>query len=100
MARKTPEQLKAEARSRAASIAAHASWAQTPDRTERAAAGYHASPQSLAYWIAWAKDTHPQMPHAQQVKAAKNAYSAHMRQLSAKAVAKRAKQATGEDAVA
>lgn len=40
-----------EQRSRAASIAAHASWGKTPDRQARTRAAIQASPVHIDYWI-------------------------------------------------
>lgn len=76
-------------RSRAAQIASNVGWARTPNRTERAAAGFRASPMSIDYWRNWAKTTHPEMNRRDQLAAAINAHRAHQQQMSLKAAQKR-----------
>lgn len=81
-----------KARSRDARRAAHASWANTPNRKERAAKGHRKSPVSFEYWREWAREKYPAMSPGDQIKAAKNKHSEYMSQLSKKGVATRAKR--------
>lgn len=81
-----------KARSRAASIASNSYWAMVPNRTEARACARAKSPTSFEYWREWAKTQHPNATAADQLAAAKNAHSAHMRRManaSAKARAAR-----------
>jgi hypothetical protein len=79
-------------RSRSASIAANVGWAMTPNRSERASHGHRKSPVSLDYWRNWAKTQHPDMSAKDQLKAAKNAHSAYMKQMAAKSAEARRKR--------
>jgi hypothetical protein len=68
------------------------SWAKTTNRSERAAKGYRKSPVSIDYWREWAREEHPEMAPKDQLKAAQNAYSAHMQEMAKKAVEARARR--------
>lgn len=62
------------------SIAAHLSWADTPDRAARTAPGHRASPVSRDYWRA--KIRAEGKVREQDIEAAaQNAHSAYMRQM-------------------
>ncbi|OLT30070.1 hypothetical protein BJF79_39665 [Actinomadura sp. CNU-125] len=75
-----------------ARIAANASWAATANRSERAAKGHRASPVSIDYWRAWARDEYPEMSPGDQLKAATNKHSEHMQRMAKKAVEARARR--------
>lgn len=82
----------AKARRLNASIAANARWAREPNRTEATTAARRRSPQSFEYWREWAREQHPEMTPAGQLKAAKSAYREHMQRLAKK------RKAAGETA--
>ncbi|GAA3531420.1 hypothetical protein GCM10022419_008150 [Nonomuraea rosea] len=79
-----------EERSRAARIAAHSSWAQTPDRRERTQPATNASPVSLEYWEKKLREEGV-VREEDISKAAVNARSAEMRRRALKSAKARAR---------
>lgn len=72
-----------------ASIAANASWARTPIRSERTAAARRSSPGSVEYWLAEV-DPDERMSPDDRRKAAVNARRAYMAGLRLKGLRKTA----------
>ncbi|MEU8035674.1 hypothetical protein [Streptosporangium sp. NPDC049078] len=73
------------------SIAANRSWAMTPNRSERTAAARAASPTSLSYWEARIR-AEGVVREQDVAAAAVNARRAHMKQIRARGVAKKASE--------
>ncbi len=91
--RLTPEQRSLRAR-----LAAHSSWAATPDRATRSAAGRKASPGSVEYWLDRV-DPDGVMTTENRQKAAVSARNAHMARLAlASSKARQAKKGGTADA--
>lgn len=73
-------------------IAADISWARTPNRSERTAAGFKASPLSIDYWIARVRAEG--VVREQDVEAAaRSAYRASQRTRALNSAATRARNA-------
>lgn len=83
----TPAQRTTRAR-----IAAHESWARTPDRSRRTAPARQAAHERFEQQV----DPHGTMTPQQRAQAAESARSAHFRRLAlASHAARRAKRTTG-----
>jgi hypothetical protein len=67
-----------------ARLAAHESWANTPDRSARTAAGHKASPASVDYWLDRVDPDRTMSPEARR-QAAEAKRNAHMARLAFKA---------------
>lgn len=82
------------ARSRAASIASHSSWAVTANRSDRTAPARRASPLFIEYWRELKKQELPDSSPKDQLAAARNAHRAYTKRNALKALhTRQAKQA-------
>jgi hypothetical protein len=85
----TPEQRTLRAR-----LAAHASWANTEDRSARSATGYQSSPSSVEYWERQIDPDCVLNPEQRRLRAT-SARDAHMARLSFNASRARARKTGG-----
>jgi hypothetical protein len=88
-----PDRLTRSQRTLRARLAAHESWAATPDRAARTAAGHRSSPASIDYWEPKVDPERTMTPEARRA-AARSKRDAYMVRLAYNAAkARRARQA-------
>lgn len=80
-----------------ARIAANTRWANEPDRAAATVNARNNSPASLEYWLKKV-DPDQRMPHAERVKRAENAKTAHYQQVMRKARQAKAAKRAGDAA--